>query len=144
MPRTRGARLHASRDAILLGKILIVDAVDAERAFLHHAMVVVIFARTIGTGPGTELAADAGLGIDQHDAVLGPLIGGACRAHGNASRFLAMEAGAREMHDARLLILCALHLIAMDTVEPGSLGRCAVSILVVERRRIALRVPFLA
>ena len=37
-----------------------------------------------------------------------------------------------------------LHLIAVNAVEPRALGRCAIGVFVVERRRIALRVPFLA
>jgi hypothetical protein len=42
---------------------LVVDAIHAERAFLHHAVIVVVFPRAVGAGPGTQLAADAGVGL---------------------------------------------------------------------------------
>src|SRR5688572_18156736 len=48
------------------------------------------------------------------------------------------------MHDARLIVLRCLDLIAMDTVEQCAFGRRPIGLSVIERRRIALRVPFLA
>src|ERR1041384_8778236 len=86
------------RGAVLRREALVVDAVDAQRALLHGAVVVVVFARAIRTGPGAELAADAGVGIDQHDAIGGALVGRAGRTDRDAGRRLAMQAGAREMH----------------------------------------------
>ena len=101
MPRLDRARHDAGRLAVLLGEMVVVDAVDAQRAFLHHAGIVVELARAIGAGPGAQLAADADRLVDQHDAVLGALVGGAGRADGDAGRLLAMQAGFREMHGAR-------------------------------------------
>ncbi len=103
MARTGRAGAHAGGQAVLRLQVLVVDAVDAERAFLHHAVAVVVFARAIGTGPGAQLAADAGVRVDQHDAVFGALVGGAGRADGDAGRRFAMQAGAREMHGAGLV-----------------------------------------
>ena len=54
---------------------LVVDAVDAQRALLHHLFLLVHFARAVGAGPGAVLAADALVVVDQHDAVLGALVG---------------------------------------------------------------------
>ena len=69
MPRPGRAGAHAGRHAILRRERLVVDAVDAQRAFLHHAVVVVVLARAVRAGPGAQLAADAGVRIDQDDAV---------------------------------------------------------------------------
>ena len=80
---------------------LVVDAVHAQGALLHHAARVAVLARAVGAGPGTQLAADALVLVDQHDAVLGALVAGAGRAHGDAVRRLAVQAGAREVHRHR-------------------------------------------
>ena len=98
--RARRAGAHAGGNAVLRRRCLVIDAVDAQRALLHHAVAVVVLARAVRAGPGAQLAADAGVGIDQHDAVLGALEGGAGRADGDAGRLLAMQARAREMHGA--------------------------------------------
>src|SRR3546814_8385723 len=52
-----------------------------------------VYARAVGAGPGAQLAADAGVGVDQHDAVLGALVGGPGRADGDAGRVVAVQAG---------------------------------------------------
>src|SRR3546814_7587187 len=70
-------------------------SVDAERALLHRAAVAVELPRAVGAGPGAELAADAEVFVDEDDAVLRPLVGGAGRADGGAGRFLAVQAGFR-------------------------------------------------
>ncbi len=142
MARARRARADAGGNAILRRKGLVVDAVDAQRAFLHHAIVVVVLARAIGTGPGAQLAADAGVGIDQHDAVLGALVGGAGRADGDAGGRLAVQARAREMHG--LARRAVAHLEAMHAIEPGAVRIGAVGVLIRQRRGIAAVVPFLA
>ena len=64
MPRPGGTGPDTGRRAILFLEILIVDAIDAEGALLHHPLAIIIFARAIRTGPGAELAADACIGID--------------------------------------------------------------------------------
>src|SRR5690606_18406804 len=97
MPRPRRTGLHAGRLPRGLGNALVVDAVDAERAFLHHALDRAVFAGAVGAGPGAELAADALVLVDQHDAVLGALVAGAGRADGDAGRGVAVQAGAREV-----------------------------------------------
>ncbi len=63
-------------DAVFLGQRVVIDAVDAEGAFLHHLGDRVHFPRAIGAGPGAEAAADAGAFVDQHDAVVGALVAG--------------------------------------------------------------------
>src|SRR3546814_1835071 len=118
---------HAGRHAAARLEVLVVDLVDAERALLHHADVGVILAGAIGTGPGAELAADAGVGVDQHDAVLGALVGSAGRADGDAGRILAVQAGLREVNGAAVAIVRD-DLEAVDAVEPdaGEIGRANV------------------
>ena len=142
MPRAGRAGAHAGRNAILRREGLVVDAVDAQRAFLHHAVVVVVLARAVGAGPGAQLAADAGVGIDQHDAVRRALVGGAGRADGDAGRRLAMQTGAREMHGAARRAVA--HLVGVHAVEPGAVRIAAVGVLVGQRRGIAAGVPLLA
>src|SRR5690606_30396178 len=97
----RRADLHAGRFALGLWQVLVVDAVDAERAFLHHALDLAVLARAVGAGPRAQLAADAFVLVDQHDAVLGALVAGAGRAHGDAGRRLAVQARAREVQRDR-------------------------------------------
>src|SRR6266571_2186863 len=70
MPRRGGASRHASRNAVPFRQVLVIDPIDAQRAFLHHAAVLVELARAVRTGPRTQLAADAERGIDENDAVL--------------------------------------------------------------------------
>src|SRR5262249_25818801 len=93
-----GARGHTRRNAVLGGQIFIVDLVDAKRALLHDAGILVELPRPVRTGPGTELAADAGVGVHKDDAVLRSLIGSPGRADGYACRLLAVQTGAREMN----------------------------------------------
>src|SRR5687767_4195248 len=102
MTRSCWAGANASRLTILRRKVLVVDAVDAQSAFLHHAMVVVVFTGTIGACPGAELAADAGVGIDEHDPILCPFVRRARRTDGDACCVLAMEAGTGKVHDVRI------------------------------------------
>ena len=80
--------------------------------------------------------------VDQHDAVLGALVGGAGRAHRDAGRLLAMQARVREMHGARALALAFLE--RMDAVEPHPPGALAIGVEIGQRRRVAAAVPFLA
>jgi len=145
MARSRGAGAHAGRFAILKGEILVVDAINAERAFFHHAMVIVVFPGAIGASPGAQFAADAGVGIDEHDAVLGTLVGRTRRADRYAGRILAMKARAREMHDVRvgLHTRFAKRFIGVDAIEPGSQRVGIIGISVAQRRGIPLCVPFL-
>ena len=86
MPGAGRAGGDAGRHAVFLGQIVVVDAVDAQRAFLHHADIGVELARAVGAGPAAQFAADALVLVDQHDAVRGPLVGGAGRADGDAGR----------------------------------------------------------
>ena len=71
MPRPRRGRSQRRRErGRPRARGLVVDAVDAERAFLHDACIVVELARAIGAGPGAQLAADAEILVDEDDAVL--------------------------------------------------------------------------
>jgi hypothetical protein len=92
MARADRAGRDAGRHALALGQVLVVDTVNAERTLLHDAVVVVEFARSVRAGPGAQLAADAGVGIYQHDAVLDALVRGAGRAHLDTGRLLAVQA----------------------------------------------------
>src|SRR3546814_13930262 len=83
-------------------QILVVDAVDAQRALLHHAVGMVVFPRSVGAGPGAQLAADADVGVDEDDAVLLALVAGPGRTDGDAGRGLEVQAGPWKMHGAAL------------------------------------------
>src|SRR3546814_15894653 len=82
-----------------------------------------VYARAVGAGPGAQLAADAGVCVDQHDAVLGALVGGAGRADGDAGRVVAVQAGLGKAHRAALPVV-GPHLEAVDSAEstPGRIG----------------------
>src|SRR3546814_11281851 len=82
VPGAGRAGLHAGRPALALVQVLVVDPVHAKRAFLHHALDRRVFARAVRAGPRAQLAADALVLVDQHDAVLGALVAGAGGAHG--------------------------------------------------------------
>ena len=142
MPGARGARPHARRHAVLLRQIDVVDAVDAQRALLHHALIGIQLARAIGAGPGAQPAADAQLLVDQDDAVLGALVRRPGRADRDAGGILAMQAGLGEMHGAAVRALADL--VAVDAVQPGAARSRAIRVLVGQRRRMAAGVPFLA
>ena len=94
------AGAHAGGDAVDLGNVWVVNAIDAEGAFLHHARRPVHLAGAVGAGPGAEAAADAVVLVDQHDAVLGALVAGAGGADGDARGVGAVQAGLREVDDA--------------------------------------------
>ena len=143
MARPGRAGRNAGRRPAARVQVLVVDLVDAERALLHHPGVGVVFPRAVGAGPGAELAADAGVGVDQHDAVLRPLVGGAGRADGDAGRVLAVQAGLGEVHRAAVALV-AHHLEGVDAVEPHAAGIGAVRVAVGQRRRMAGGVPLLA
>ena len=143
MPRTRRAGADTGRYAVLLRDVLVVDPVDAKRAFLHHARRQIHLTRAIGTGPGAEAAADAVAFVHQNDAVIGPLVAGAGRADGDAGRVLAMQARFREMHDLRRGV-GLLHLEGVDAVQERPDRIRAVRVGVRQRLAIAARVPFLA
>src|SRR3546814_7191368 len=75
---------HAGRHPVDLLQILVVDAVDAQRALLHHAVGMVVFPRSVGAGSGAQLAADAAVGVDEDDAVLLALVAAPGRTIGRA------------------------------------------------------------
>src|SRR6266849_1608248 len=120
MAGTDRAARDAGRLPILGGEVLVVDPVDAQRAFLHHTGVVVELAGPIGASPGAQLAADADRLVDQHDPVLGALVGGARRAHGDAGRFIAMLTRFPEVNCPGTLPVALLERV--DAVEPNAPG----------------------
>src|SRR5690606_38080551 len=146
MARAGRAGLHAGRLAVGLVEVLVVDAVHAQRAFLHHAFDFAVFARAVRAGPGTQLAADALVLVHPHDAVPGALVAGAGRAHGHAGRGFAVQAGAREVQGLRRLRGRGIgfELVAVHAVEPHALRILAVGPLVGQRPGDAAGVPFLA
>src|SRR6266702_4267821 len=126
MAGTDRADHNAGRLPILRVKVLIVDPVDAQSALLHHSFVGVELAGAVGAGPGAEFTADADRFVDQHDAVLGALVRGAGRAHGDAGRFLAMQTGFGEMNRPRPLAVPFLE--GVDAVEPDAPGTIAIRV----------------
>src|SRR4051794_4587906 len=124
MPGAGRARGDAGRHAVPFGQIVVIDAVDAQRALLHHPDIGVEFARPIGTGPAAQFAADALVLVDQHDAVRGPLVGSPGRADGDAGRRLAMQAGAWEVD--RVPTHLGGVLVTVDAVEPDAVGMAAI------------------
>src|SRR6056297_2667841 len=149
MPRVRWACAHADRHAVLLGQVVVVDAVDAKGAFLHHPLGLIHLARAVGAGPGAEAAADAVGLINQNDAVLDAFVAGPRGADGDAGRVLAMQAGFGEMHELRRRVRHGrgrqrLHLVAVHAVEEGAGGIGTVRVLIAERCAVILGVPALA
>src|SRR5439155_226329 len=67
---------------------------------------------------------------------------GARRAHRDAGRLLAVQAGFREMDGARTGALALLE--GMDAVEPDPPGAVAISIEIGQWGHVAAGVPFLA
>src|SRR5690606_11692353 len=116
------------------------------RAYVHLAMDIAVLSSAVRAGPRTQLAADALVLVDQHDAVLGALVAGAGRAHGDAGGGLAMQAAAREMQGLRGLVRgrVRLQLVAVHAVEPHALRLLAVRTFVGQRPGDAAGVPFLA
>ena len=108
------------------GSCGVVDAVDAQRAFAHDVLDRVELAGAVGAGPGAQAAADAQLGVDQHDAVLDALVGGAGRADRDAGGLGAVQAGAGEVDGAAAALLARLE--AVDAVEPGAFRLGAVGL----------------
>src|SRR6516162_5492832 len=142
MARTDGANHYASRQPVLFRQVFVVDPVDAQRAFLHHAGVFVELASTVRASPGAQFAADADVFVDQHDPVLGALVGRAGRAHGDAGRLLAMQAGFREIDGARALPVAFL--VRVDAVEPDAPGLRAIGVEIGQRSPRTAGIPLLA
>src|SRR6516165_3135075 len=136
------AHHDTGRLPILGREVLVVDPVNAQGAFLHDAFVGVELARAIGASPGAEFAADADRLVDEHDAVLGTLVGGARRTHRDTRRLLAMQTGFREMDRPRALPLALLE--GMDAVEPDTPRVLAIGVEIGQRPHVTARVPLLA
>src|SRR5207342_2183365 len=113
-------------------------------AFLHHAFDFGIFAGAVRAGPAAQLAADALVFVDQHDAVFGALVTGAGRADLDAGRRFAMQAAAREVQRGRRLRRRRGDFVTVHAVEPDAEWIVAVGILVGQRPGDAAGVPFLA
>jgi hypothetical protein len=105
-------------------QVLVIDPVDAQRALLHDAFVRVELAGSIGARPRAEFAANADRLVDEDDTVLDALVGRASRAHRDTGRFLAMQAGFREVNRPRALSLAFFE--GMDAVEPDAPGVVAI------------------
>lgn len=138
----RRAGFDAGGNPFFLDDVLVVDAIDAERAFAHHPLVLVELPRPVGAGPGTQLAADADVGVHQHDAVFRAFVGRAGGADRHAGRLFAMQAGAREMH--RAAFGAGARLVGVHAVEPHPVLLRFVGMEIGQRRGVARRVPLLA
>lgn len=119
MPRLRGACGYASGHTFGFRQAGVVDAVDAQRALLHHAGIFIELARAIRARPGAQLAANTGVGVDQHDAILGAFVGRAGGTDRDAGGFLTVKTGAREIHRAAVVAFAGL--VAVHAVEPHTL-----------------------
>ena len=64
--------------------------------------------------------------VDQHNAVLGTLVAGACRADGHAGRVVAMQAGAREMQRPAVRALAQLEQLRMITAKEKKSARAVL------------------
>ena len=117
-PRAGRAGLDAGGLAVVRRQLLVVDAVDAQRALGHHLALLVELARAVGAGPRAVLAADALVVVDQHDAVFLALVARAGRAHRHARRVLAVQAALREVD--RLGAGEAAGLVGLHAVEEGA------------------------
>src|SRR5690606_23990236 len=142
MARVGGASLDTGRHPIFRRQVLVVDPVHAEGALPHDALIWIVFPCSIGAGPGTELAADAGIWIDEHDAVLFTFEGGTGRADGHAGRLFAVQAGAGDMDAPTFRPFTRF--VAVNPVEPDAERLGFIGIDVGQRCRPALIVPFLA
>ena len=143
MPGPGRAGRDAGRLALGFGQGRIVDAVHAQGALAHGVLDRIDLAGAVGAGPGAQVAADADVGIDQHDAILGALEAGPGRADGDAGRRLAVQAGAGEV-DAACLFPFTAGLIAVYPIEPDAQRLSLIGIDVGQGRRPALVVPLLA
>src|SRR5690606_1778735 len=101
--RAAGAGLHAGRLAFGFVEVLVVDAVHAQGALLHHPFDFAVLARAVRAGPAAQLTADALVLVHQHDAVLGALVASAGRTHRHAGRRLAVQTRTREVQGHRRL-----------------------------------------
>ena len=142
VPRLRRAGGNAGRHPLRLRNVRIVDTVDAQRALAHHALVLVELARAIRTRPGAQLAADTDVGVDQHDAVLGPLVAGAGGTDRDAGGLLAVQAGPRKMHGAALG--AGARLVGVHAIQPDAVWMILISVEIRQRRGMARGVPLLA
>ena len=143
MARAGGTGAYARRLALGLGQRLVVNPVDAQGAFFHHPGGMIIFARAIGTRPTAQLAADAFVFVDQHDAVRGAFVRGPGGTHGDARRVGAMQARAGKIDRAGALGLRPLDLVAVHPVEPDAVGLAPLGVEIAQRADHAAAVPFL-
>src|SRR5205085_3262596 len=139
MARRDGTGRDASRHTVDGIEGFVVDAVDAQGAFLHDAGVLIELAGAVGASPGTQLATDEELLVDEDDAVLCPLVGGAGGTDGDAGGLGAMEARAREMDGSSARALAGLE--TMHAVEPHACRVSTVGVEIGERRGDAAGVP---
>src|SRR5207249_708766 len=85
---------------------------------------------------------DADRLVDQNDPVLGALVRRAGWAHGDASRFFAVQTGFWEIDRPRRGSVTLLE--GMDTVEPHAPGALAIGIEIGKRGHVAAGIPLLA
>ena len=137
MPRAGWAGLYAGRHSISFRQVVVVNAIHAEGALFHDAVALIVFPGAIGTRPRTEFAADAGVGIDQHDSVFGPLVRGPCRADRYAVRFLTVQAGAWKMNCPAAGSVTGFK--AVNPVQPCTVGVVAIGVDIGKRRRVSAR-----
>ena len=140
--RAGRARHHARRFALRLRQLGVVNAVDAQRALLHHLLVRVELARAVRARPRAILAADALIVIDQHDAVFGTLVARAGRAYRHAWRVFAVQARLGEMHGFRIGKLADLE--CLYAVEECSRGVLVVRAVIGQVTGEARSIPLLA
>ena len=142
MPRARRASGNARWNPVFFGQIFVVNLVYAERAFLHHAFILVKLARSVRTGPRTQLTADARISVDKDDTVFRAFVGSARRAHGDAGRLFAMQARARKVNRTALLSEACFK--RMNAIKPYAIRLFPIGHEIGKGRGMTTRVPFLA
>ena len=133
-----GAGFDTGGNAVRFIEMFVVNAVHTERAFFHDAFGVVIFAGTIGAGPGAEFAANAGFGVDQNDAVFLAFVTRTCGTNSDAGGVFAMQTRAWHVDNT------SISFIAVDAVQPHAHGFGGAWFVVGQGGGDALRVPLLA
>lgn len=144
MSRTSRAGRHACRDAGFLGEVLIVDSVDAKRAFLHYPFGLIKFTRAIRARPGAEFAADASVPVDKNDSVFFAFVGRAGWANRHARCVFTMKARFWEMDRAGNTGFLIDGFERMNPVEPDTFGMFSVWGDIRQRRRVSAGIPLLA
>ena len=96
--RAGRARHYTRGFAFAFRQLLVINAIHAQRAFLHYLLVLVDFTRAVRTRPRAIFAADALVVVHQHDAIRLAFVTRTGRTHRHARRVFAMQAAFGKMN----------------------------------------------